>query len=705
MEQVNFGYSTKNIPIPGKREYLQQLIGSAEKFIRSIRWRALFFLNPKITQENKETFGFKSTKSAPNIPELKEFEDGIFQIIQKVQFKNANSNFQKQLSKDVKEVKNSNNLTIPADKTTNFYKIEPKQYEKLLEENITKDYKKAAIELETEINTEDSKIATELNLEDRINCTSKNQAFVTLKDHKPNFNNKPTCRLINPTKSEIGKVSKQILERINSNTKKATGLNQWINTTEVINWFKSIKRKEKHTFICFDVCEFYPSITKELVQKALQYAEKFSQITEEQKHIILHSKKTLLYNKNKPWTKRGNSNFDVTMGSFDGAETCELVGLYLLSQLNELDINVGLYRDDGLAVCNKSARQTEMIKKEICKIFKENNLKITIEANHKTVNFLDVTMNLTTGEYKPYIKPNNVPLYVHRESNHPPNIIKNIPENISKRLSAISSNEQVFNKAAKEYQAALEKSGYKDKLKYRPNENNSDHKNAAEKRKRQRNITWFNPPYSKNVGTNIGTKFFKLLDTCFPPENKLHKILNRNTIKISYSCVRNIKQIITNHNKEVVRKNEPKDTEKKECNCRQGKTCPLGGKCLTSGVIYQAIVTRSDKDKQETYTGLTNNTFKSRFTAHISSFKNINRKNATTLSQYIWTMKEKGIEFSIQWKLIARAKAYSPATGRCNLCLKEKYFIIFQPHMASLNNRNELATECRHKKQYLFVNQ
>ena len=66
-----------------------------------------------------------------------------------------------------------------------------------------------------------------------------------------------------------------------------------------------------------------------------------------------------------------------------------------------------------------------MIKKEICKIFKENNLKITIEANHKTVNFLDVTMNLTTGEYKPYIKPNNVPVYIHRESNHPLDIIKN----------------------------------------------------------------------------------------------------------------------------------------------------------------------------------------------------------------------------------------------------------------------------------------
>ena len=71
------------------------------------------------------------------------------------------------------------------------------------------------------------------------------------------------------------------------------------------------------------------------------------------------------------------------MGSFDGAETCELVGLYMLSQLEKLGINIGLYRDDGLATCNKTARETENIKKEICKIFEENKLNITIEANKK----------------------------------------------------------------------------------------------------------------------------------------------------------------------------------------------------------------------------------------------------------------------------------------------------------------------------------
>ena len=99
------------------------------------------------------------------------------------------------------------------------------------------------------------------------------------------------------------------------------------------------------------------------------------------------------------------SDFDVTMGSFDGAETCELVGLSLLSQLTHLDINVGLYRDDGLATRTKSPKQVEAIKKEMCKIFKHNSLQITIEANKKkVVDFLDIKLDLRTAINKPYKK-------------------------------------------------------------------------------------------------------------------------------------------------------------------------------------------------------------------------------------------------------------------------------------------------------------
>ena len=112
--------------------------------------------------------------------------------------------------------------------------------------------------------------------------------------------------------------------------------------------------------------------------------------------------------------------FDVTMGSYDGAETCELVGCYLLSQLqSQRGIKIGLYRDDGLAVCDATPRETEKIKKHICKIFKDNGLSITFEANKHAINFLDVTFNLPEGRYSPYTKPNATLLYMNRESNHP----------------------------------------------------------------------------------------------------------------------------------------------------------------------------------------------------------------------------------------------------------------------------------------------
>jgi hypothetical protein len=68
----------------------------------------------------------------------------------------------------------------------------------------------------------------------------------------------------------------------------------------------------------------------------------------------------------------------------------------------------------------------------------------------------------------PYTKPNNVPRYVHNKSNHPPTILKNIPESINKRLSEISSDEESFKKAAAPYQQSINDSGYDYELRYEP---------------------------------------------------------------------------------------------------------------------------------------------------------------------------------------------------------------------------------------------
>ena len=119
------------------------------------------------------------------------------------------------------------------------------------------------------------------------------------------------------------------------------------------------------------------------------------------------------------------------MGSWDGAESSDLVGLYMLFQLKDLGVNLGLYRDDGLGVLNKRPQQVERIKKQICQKFRENGLQISVEANRKTTDFLDVTLDLNSNTYQPFIKPNNILQYVHIDSNHPPHILQNIPININ----------------------------------------------------------------------------------------------------------------------------------------------------------------------------------------------------------------------------------------------------------------------------------
>ena len=90
--------------------------------------------------------------------------------------------------------------------------------------------------------------------------------------------------------------------------------------------------------------------------------------------------------------------------------------------------DIGLYRDDGLAIINKcSDRKADQVRKQITKIFNSVDLKITVETNLKSLNFLDVNLNLETKVHKPYRKPNDCPMYVHADSNHPPKHNKKHP--------------------------------------------------------------------------------------------------------------------------------------------------------------------------------------------------------------------------------------------------------------------------------------
>lgn len=183
--------------------------------------------------------------------------------------------------------------------------------------------------------------------------------------------------MINPSKQEIGRISKQMLEKINRKLEDATNINQWKNTSSVLAWYKKLPNKRSSAFISFDVVEFYPSISESLLKRALDFASNYVPISADDRHTIIQAKQSLLFSNGNPWQKRNSTTlFDVTMGSYDGAETCELVGCYLLSQLKQISgIDIGLYRDDGLAVLQQTPREIENAKKEICKIFAENELR------------------------------------------------------------------------------------------------------------------------------------------------------------------------------------------------------------------------------------------------------------------------------------------------------------------------------------------
>ena len=131
------------------------------------------------------------------------------------------------------------------------------------------------------------------------------------------------------------------------------------------------------------------------------------------------------------------------------------------------------------------------------------------------------------------------------------------------------------------------------------------------RKNRQRNIIWFNPPYSMNVQTNIGREFLNLVSKHFPKKHRYNKIFKKNTVKVSYSCTDNLQTIIKKHNRKILETNTNTTiSTEKNCNCRKKKDCPLKNNCLTSSVIYNANVTTESDAAGMNYIGLTEGTFK-----------------------------------------------------------------------------------------------
>ena len=198
------------------------------------------------------------------------------------------------------------------------------------------------------------------------------------------------------------------------------------------------------------------------------------------------------------------------------------------------------------------------------------------------------------------------------------------------------------------------------------------------------------------IKTNVGKTFLNLIDRHFPPSNPLHKVFNRNNVKVSYSCMENIKSTISNHNHELLSNDLPASAQ---CNCKHEKECPLDGKCLVKNIVYKAEIA-SQNGTVKTYIGMTSNSFKERYRNHLKSFNHRQYSSETELSKHVWDLKNDHIGFAIKWSIVKRAQAYVPGKNRCNLCTEEKLQIIKSKSQNLLNKRTELFSRCCHRSKF-----
>ena len=165
-----------------------------------------------------------------------------------------------------------------------------------------------------------------------------------------------------------------------------------------------------------------------------------------------------------------------------------------------------------------------------------------------------------------------------------------------------------------------------------------------------------------------------------------------------------MKTNISRHNQKCV-KNKPKNLNLNQAvNCTWVcGPCALAGGCLVKKVVYRATVEETN-GKTSTYTRVTENRFKDRSDGHRSSFTNEDHPNPNTLSTHVWDLKQRDQNYEIKWSIVDRASDFNPTTRKCRLCLKEKFYIIFQPEGATLNRRSELFTTCRHRLRLTLAN-
>ena len=176
------------------------------------------------------------------------------------------------------------------------------------------------------------------------------------------------------------------------------------------------------------------------------------------------------------------------------------------------------------------------------------------------------------------------------------------------------------------------------------------------------------------------------------------KIFNKNTVKLSYSCTKNISSIISGHNKKIMRIAPPVT---RDCNCRNREQCPLDNKCLSQDIIYEGTVVSHPDEVVKDYRGLCSTVWKSRWAVHNQHMNHWTHRKKCELSKYVWELKEQNKQFTITWKLLKKVHG-KKVGGACRLCTTEKLYIIEHPDKRRLLNSNCIG-KCRHGDKYLLA--
>ena len=231
----------------------------------------------------------------------------------------------------------------------------------------------------------------------------------------------------------------------------------------------------------------------------------------------------------------------------------------------------------------------------------------------------------------PFSKPNERPLHIHQLSNHPLVIKEQRPQMLAARLSQLSCDNKEFSKVP-DYMDALNQSGHTDKLEYADIF-------GSKKKKRKRNITWFNTPFNEHVKTNIGKEFFRLLTKHYPLHHRLHKFCNKFNVKVSYSCMPNMAAIITKNNKlyyltgllQIALHHRAIVETNPVVHYKENTTNPLLSTYIACPILGNAT---------SNYYGCCETEFKAHFYNHNQSFKYHRNRNATKHSKAFWKAKD-----------------------------------------------------------------